>query len=182
MKISIEFTSMRDLLTSLPKFVELIGGEGTPEERFAKALDEDCKSLNVKVTPTDGKPLTGEEVQNVKDAIVEGLAKTRLSESEASETPVSKPEQAQSKPEKEKTGESKGKVAKPENEAKSKTETAVPKEADVRKVFNALIQSGKRDKLKEILKSFGASNFSSLKPEHYAEAIKKAQAELGKED
>ena len=38
MKFSIEFTSMRDFLTSFPKLATLISGDGSPEERFAAAL------------------------------------------------------------------------------------------------------------------------------------------------
>ena len=189
MKISLEFTSMRDLLTSLPKFATLIGGEGSRDERFAEALAEDVKPLVINVTPTDGKPFTEGEKEAIKKGIVDGLTPTRAPQAgatpdeavpfdEAPQTPADKPEPAQEPPKKAKTSKSKAKEEKPVSEPVTPQSDAVPKETDVRKVFNALIQSGKRDKLKEILESFGASNFSSLKPEHYAEAIKKAQAEL----
>lgn len=190
MKISLEFTSMRDLLTSFPKFAELIGGEGSSEERFAAALADDAKPLVINVTPTDGKPFT-EEKEAVKGAIVEVLKPTRSTEQEApktdegvpfDETPqesTSKPETAQEPPKKAKASKSKAEKEKPASEPAAKPDAPAPKETEVRKVFNALIQSGKRDKLKEILESFEASNFSSLKPEHYAAAIQKAQAELG---
>ena len=177
MKISIEFTSMRDMLTSLPKFAELIGGEGTTEERFSKALADDGQPLVIKLTPTDGKAITPEEREGVKAAIVEELAKTRLPE--ASESPAQDAREAQESEEAPKASKSKAKAEKPASEAKTKPEAGAPKEADVRTVFNSLIQAGKRDKLKDILESFGASNFSGLKAEDYAEAIEKAKAELG---
>lgn len=177
MKISIEFTSMRDLLCSFPKFAELIGGEGTRDERFAAALEGDPAPLTIRLTPTDGKPITDEEREGVKAAIVEELAKTRLPE--ASEAPAEKAQEDAEAAEPAKPTKSKAKAEKPANEAKSKPAGDSPKEEDVRKKFNELIQSGKRDKLKEILESFGASNFSGLKAEDYAAAIEKAKAELG---
>lgn len=188
MKISLEFTSMRDLLTSFPKFAELIGGEGSRDERFAAALADDAKPLVINVTPTDGKPFTEEEKEAVKGAIVEGLKPTRSSEQKADEgvpfdetpqEPASEPEAVQEPPKKAKASKSKAEKEKPASEPAAKPDAPAPKETEVRKVFNALIQGGKRDKLKEILESFGASNFSSLKKEHYAAAIQKAQAELG---
>ncbi len=192
MKISLEFTSMRDLLTSFPKFAELIGGEGSRDERFAAALADDAKPLVINVTPTDGKPFTEEEEKEaVKGAIVEGLKPTRSTEQEAPKTDegvpfdeapqesASKPEATQEPPKKAKASKSKAEKEKPASEPAAKPDAPAPKETEVRKVFNALIQSGKRDKLKEILESFGASNFSSLKTEHYAATIQKAQAELG---
>ena len=191
MKISLEFTSMRDLLTSFPKFAELIGGDGSSEERFAAALADDVKPLVINVTLTDGKPITEDEKEAIKGAIVESLKPTRSSEQGApktdegvpfDETPqesASKQEAAQEPPKKAKTSKSKAENEKPASEPAAKPDVPAPKETEVRKVFNALIQGGKRDKLKEILESFGASNFSSLKTEHYAAAIQKAQAELG---
>ena len=176
MKISIEFSNMRDMLTSLPKFAALIGGEGTPEERFAAALADDPKSVVLKVTPTDGKPITDEEKENIKTAVAKGLEQTRT---EAQDDAVTATETAQDAPKKEKTEKSKAKKEKPSNEAVAKTDAGAPTEIEVRKVFNDLIKAGKRDKLKEILDSFGASNFSGLGPDNYAEAIKKARAELG---
>ena len=77
MKFSIEFTSMRDFLTSFPKLATLISGDGSPEERFAAALAGELEPMTIKVTPTDGKPLTDSEKEGVKDAIAEALHANR---------------------------------------------------------------------------------------------------------
>ena len=55
------------------------------------------------------------------------------------------------------------------------------KDADVRKALNGLIKAGKRDAVKAILKSFGADNFSKLKPADYAAVLETAK-EAGADD
>jgi hypothetical protein len=57
-----------------------------------------------------------------------------------------------------------------------------PKDTDVRKALSLLMKSGRKDDVKEILGSFGASNFSGLKPEDFQAVIDKANAILKEGD
>ena len=57
-----------------------------------------------------------------------------------------------------------------------------PKDTDVRKALSLLMKSGRKDDVKEILGSFGASNFSGLKPENFQAVIDKVNAILKEGD
>ena len=68
-----------------------------------------------------------------------------------------------------------------ETPAKPEATGGEVKDADVRKALNGLIKAGKRDAVKAILKSFGADNFSKLKPADYAAVLEKTK-EAGADD
>ena len=57
-----------------------------------------------------------------------------------------------------------------------------PKDTDVRKALSLLMKSGRKDDVKKILGSFGASNFSGLKPENFQAVIDKVNAILKEGD
>ena len=78
----------------------------------------------------------------------------------------------------------KAEKAKAEDPAPAEPEPAeapakdAPKDTDVRKALSLLMKSGRKDDVKKILGSFGASNFSGLKPEDFQAVIDKANAIL----
>lgn len=181
MKFSIEFTSMRDFLTSFPKLATLISGDGSPEERFAAALAGELEPMTIKVTPTDGKPLTDSEKEGVKDAIAEALTKTRgVLPAEPAQKPAEKaapkPTASTDKPKKEKAAESTPEPKKPAQGATGSEEKVSG--ADVRAAFNNLLKNDRRDAVKKILKRFGAANFSGLAEKDYAAAIEASKKYL----
>lgn len=67
----------------------------------------------------------------------------------------------------------------PENAAQKAT---APSDADVRAALNDLLKQDRRDAVKKLLKSFGASNFSGLAKENYAAAIEAARGYLAMSD
>lgn len=64
MKITLEFENAEKFFKELPKFAELIGGEGSPDERFAQALADDPSPLILKITPAD---MAADDMPNNED-------------------------------------------------------------------------------------------------------------------
>ncbi len=183
MKISFEFKDIRDMMISLPKFMQLVGTDAPFEERMAAALAPDPQELVIRVTPRDGVPFTGEEKDKLAELLTDfvkdpdGFVAKHKKPSEddlpyevKDEEPAEKAQESVPEEKPAKTSKSSAKEEKPAKEAKNEV-----KEADVRAAFAKLIKAGKRDTVKEILDAFGADKLPDLKPEHYAEALQKAK-------
>jgi hypothetical protein len=184
MKISFEFKDLRDMMLSLPKFMQLVGTDAPFSERMATALAPDPQELTIKLTPLDGVPFTPEEKEKLRDLLTDfikdpdGFAAKYDAEHAAApketaqEAPVDAPAPApEEKPEK--AGKS---SAKADTASKaSKTASGEVKETDVRAAFAKLIKAGHRDDVKKILDGFGAANLPELKAEHYAAALAAAK-------
>ena len=157
MKISIEFSSIRDLLLEMPKFAQLIAGAGSFEERAAAALEGERHVI--KVTPKDGVPFTEEEQEKILQAVSDQIKEAPQADEEpAPEAPKEKAKKntaAAKKPEKAESGD-----------APEATET------QTRAVLNGLVKSRGNAAVKLVFKKLGVSNFGDLKEEsRYAEAL-----------
>ena len=154
MKISIEFESIKDLLLQMPKFANLITGEGTPEDRIAAALKDD--SIMIKITPTDGVPFTKEEEEKIQKALDETI------ENAASEAKKEEPKKNPPKAEKAETGENQ--------------KPGAVSETDARKILNDLVKARSNAAVKLVFKKLGVSNFGELtKAGQFAEAVELAE-------
>ena len=190
MKISLEFSSVRDLLVNYPKFAELIGGEGSPDERFAQALADDPSPLILKITPADGAAFTPEQkaairktieeyVDKAKDNTIARIAKEQApaaKEEKPAETVESAPVTTAEAAPKEKPSKSPAKEKKAEKEPDSSPEEHVYTKVEATHVLGYLIQNDHRDDVKKILSDAGAENLRTMDPSHYGEAIKAARA------
>lgn len=184
MKISMEFKDMRDMLLSLPKFVQLVATDAPFQERMATALEPDPEILKIQVKSADGTPFTVEEREKLADLLTEFVKDPDnfvanyeakhgpLPEQPAEKAPVAAPEPA-AEPKPAKAGKSSAKADEP-SEAPKKASGEV-KETDVRAAFAKLIKAGHRDEVKKILEGFGAANLPELGAEHYAEALAAAE-------
>lgn len=147
MKISIEFSDLKDMLFQLPKFAQLIVGSGSSEARIAAALEDETPVI--KITSTDGKPLTKEEKEKIREAIAETAG--------WSVTPEEKPAPAAS--------------AAPEAPA-APAPTAEVSETKARAALNGLVKARSNAAVKLVFKKLGVTNFGDLKEEsQYAEAM-----------
>jgi hypothetical protein len=187
MKISMEFKDMRDMLLSLPKFVQLVATDAPFQERMATALEPDPEILKIEVKSADGTPFTVEEKEKLADLLTE-FAKDPdnfvanyeakhgpLPEQPAEKAPEAAPEAtAETKPAK--TSKSPAKADEPAKAPKKASDEV--KETDVRAAFAKLIKAGQRDKVKAILDGFGAANLPELQAEHYAAALAAAEEAL----
>lgn len=173
MKVTLEFENAEKFFLELPKFAKLIGYasqfatfDHVDRAKSEAILQDPAVKVNAAQVPME-KPVTKVEAET-EDAI------------EAPEEPPEEPKVMKKSPAKSEKPQETAK-AKPQEAAKD-SETPTAKDTDVRKVFNRLIKSGKRDKVSEILKAHDAENFSGLDPKYYAAAIKAAKEALGEED
>ena len=183
MKISMEFKDMRDMLLSLPKFVQLVATDAPFQERMATALEPDPEVLKIEVKSVDGTPFTVEEKEKLTELLTEFVkdpdnfvanyeSKHKpLPKQPAEEAPVSSPEPA-AEPKTAKTSKS-AKADRPSEAPKLASDEV--KETDVRAAFAKLIKAGRRDEVKKILDGFGAANLPELNAEHYAAALAAAE-------
>lgn len=116
----------------------------------------------------------------------EARAEAAAAEAPAAETPAPKTKgqkKAAQKPTEapETAEEPKATENTPKPEEAAQTATA-PSDADVRAALNDLLKKDRRDAVKKLLKSFGASNFSGLAKENYAAAIEAARGYLAMSD
>ena len=161
MKISIEFSSIRDLLLEMPKFAQLIAGAGSFEERAAAALEGEQHVI--KVTPKDGAPLTEEEQEKILQAVSDQITKaSQDDENAAPESPKKKP----------KKNTDKAKKSETEAESTPDEAPAGASETEARAVLNGLVKSRGNAAVKLVFKKLGVSNFGDLKEaSRYAEAL-----------
>lgn len=184
MKISMEFKDLRDMLLSLPKFVQLVATDAPFQERMATALEPDPEVLQIQVKSADGTPFTVEEREKLADLLTEFVKDPdnfvanyeakhgALPEKTAEKAPVATPEPtAEAKPAK--AGKSSAKADEPAKAPKKASDEV--KETDVRAAFAKLIKAGHRDEVKKILEGFGAANLPELQAEHYAAALAAAE-------
>lgn len=187
MKISMEFKDLRDMMTSLPKFMQLVGTDAPFEERMATALAPDPEILKIEVKSADGPPFTVEEREKLGDLLTESVKDPDnfvanyeakhgpLPEQPAEKAPKAAPEAAaETKPAK--TSKSPAKADEPAKAPKKASDEV--KETDVRAAFAKLIKAGHRDEVKKILEGFGAANLPELQAEHYAAALAAAEEAL----
>ena len=187
MKISMEFKDMRDMLLSLPKFVQLVATDAPFQERMAAALAPDPEILKIEVKSADGTPFTVEEKEKLSDLLTEFVKDPDnfvanyeakhgpLPEQPAEKAPEAAPEAAaETKPAK--TSKSPAKADEPAKAPKKASDEV--KETDVRAAFAKLIKAGHRDEVKKILEGFGAANLPELQAEHYAAALAAAEEAL----
>lgn len=185
MKISFEFNDLRDMMLSLPKFMQLVGTDAPFPERMASALAPDPQELTIKLTPLDGGPFTPEEKEKLRDLLTDFIkdpdgfvakydAEHAAAPKEtAQEAPVDAPAPApEEKPAK--AGKSSAKT-----DTASKADSGEVKKTDVRAAFAKLIKAGHRDEVKKILEGFGAANLPELHAEHYAAALAAAEEAMG---
>ena len=71
MKISLEFTDLRDLLFSLPKFAQLVSSDSSFDVRAAAALEPNPETLRIQVTPENGQPFTANEKEALRRLLIE---------------------------------------------------------------------------------------------------------------
>lgn len=153
MKITIEFGSIKDMLTSLPKFAQLIAGDGPAEERAAAAMEDGAPVI--KIEKKDGTPFTEEEKERVRTLITQGQPKP------VSEVPA---EEEEPKPKK------KSKDPALEKDPIEATETGT------RKALNDLVKARSAAAVKLIFKELGVANFGELtEATQYAEALALAE-------
>ena len=199
MKIVLEFDNIESFFSQLPRFASLMNFSGQfanitqkPKTATEPTLDEPDLPVierpepgvtRVHGTKTETAEEAGKKIETAYDAaaaaeVAAGPAKPeeQAEEAEAPEELTEAPPKAQ------RGGKGKKSTEKPtpaEEPAQAPPEAAQEvKDTDVRKVMNKLIKAGKRDTVKTILSSFGAANFTALKPKDYAAVLKKAKEAL----
>lgn len=185
MKINLEFENADKFFSELPKFAALIGiANEFASFTYVKKGDTSpvLNPVDVKVyrdadnvvhISGASKEATDEAHDKIAKALDNGVAFVKGQQS-SDEKPAESTDKASEKAEA---------VNSPAEEEKTETDpTETPQEAsgevkdtDVRAALNKLIKGGKRDKVSEILKEFGAKNFSGLKAKDYAAVVEKAK-------
>ena len=175
MKITLEFDSPKEYFEQLPRFAALMNFSGQFADFKAKPqgdadtqiedpdlprIERASDKLTVHTDTVKGK--TKEEVG---DLINKAYDTAEAMGATKSDKDAESPEQQSDAPVKEKK---QPKTSKPE-----------VKDVEVRKGLSELIKSGKRDKVKAILGSFGVVNFTALDPKDYGEVLAKVKEELG---
>ncbi len=167
MKIMLEFDGSKEFIEQLPKFAALINFSG----QFAKFKDdaqlEDPDLPQTERTPDKLTVHAGSVKSKTKEEVGDLINKAYDTAEALGAT--AQPEQEKAKPER---------AEPPKQEEAPKVDKPKAKDVDVRKALNELIKSGKRDKVKEILGSFGAEKFTELKPESYDDILAKIKEEL----
>lgn len=149
MKVSIEFSSIKDLLTSLPKFAQLIAGDGPAEERAAAAIEDGAPVI--KIEKKDGTPFTDEEKEKVRTLISQGRPEPELEAPEEEKKPKPKKKDEDPAPEK---------------------APAEATETNARAALNGLVKARSSAAVKLIFKKLGVANFGGLtETSQYAEAL-----------
>lgn len=156
MKIILEFPNLKDLTVELPKFAAILN---QPIDDYVDITPEE-KDHHI----TIGKGDEAAEASTAEEPTPKQKSQKQTAQklSEAADVPW-ETEVTKSTP---------------------ATENAVQKatDADVRAALNDLLKKDRRDAVKKILKSFGASNFSGLAKENYAAAIEAARGYLAMSD
>lgn len=196
MRISLEFSTLADMLVDLPKFAALISGSGTMEERMVSAgLDFDVaqrkNQIAVKITPPPGVSFTEEDKAAMKAGVTKAIAAsktgTQIAENvkadaektrEATQTPAEPPKKEKAKkntPAPEKAAD--GAQDAPEKAPKdAPAPTKAPDVTEIRKVMKACLDAGKRDEAKAILTSVGADNVTTIPEDKRAEVLARMTA------
>ena len=175
MKITVEFSSIQDMLFQMPKFGQLMAGDAPAEERMAAAIEDDPTPLIMKITPKDGIPFTEEEKDAIRSVISSFIDTARIEKIEkireeitaqaagiaASEVPAEKP---------------KKNPPKEEEQAESKPDEAPEvSQTSARAALNGLVKSRGNAAVKLVFKTLGVSNFGDLtEADQYAKAVAEA--------
>lgn len=165
MKITLEFDSPKEYFEQLPRFAALMNFSGQFADFKAKPQGEaetqieDPDLPRIERTPDKLTVHAGSVKGKTKEEVGDLINKAYDTAEAIGAT--TEPEQQKTAPEQ----------AKPEQDGASKANKPKAKDVDVRKALNELIKSGKRDKVKEILGSFGAEKFTELKPECYDDIL-----------
>lgn len=170
MKITLEFDSPKEYFEQLPRFAALMNFSGQFADFKAKPQGEvdtqieDPDLPKIDRTPDKLTVHAGSVKSKTKEEVSDLINKAYDTAEAigATSTPEPKPEPPKAETEKTKEAE-KPKV----------------KDTDVRKALSDLIKSGKRDKVKEILTSYGAESFTALDEKHYGDVLAKVKEELG---
>lgn len=175
MKITLEFDSPKEYFEQLPRFAALMNFSGQFADFKAKpqgdadAQIEDPDLPRIERTP-DKLTVHTDSVKGKTKEEVGDLINKAYDTAEAMGA-TAQPEQQKAEPTQN--------AAPPKQEDAQKPDKPAVKDTDVRKALSLLIKSGKRDKVKEILESYGAESFTALKPEHYGEVLDKVNEVLG---
>ena len=182
MKITFEFNSIQDMLNQMPKFGQLITGDGPAEERIAMATADDPTPLIMKITPQDGIPFTEGEKEAIRATINQFIdtARTTKIEKVRAEVAAQIASDASPEPPKEKTKKNPPKAKEPEEKANPEPEqapaaAATATETSARATLNGLVKSRGNAAVKLVFHALGVKNFGDLKePSQYAEALTQA--------
>lgn len=169
MKITLEFDSPKEYFEQLPRFAALMNFSGQFADFKAKpqgeadTLIEDPDLPRIERAPDKLTVHAGSVKGKTKEEVGDLINKAYdTAEAIGATAQPEQPEQSES----------------PKQEEAPKANKPKAKDVDVRKALNELIKSGKRDKVKEILGSFGAEKFTELKPECYDDILAKIKEEL----
>jgi len=168
MKITLEFDSPKEYFEQLPRFAALMNFSGkfadfTPKPQGDADTQIEDPDLPQIERVSDKVTVHTDTVKGKTKEEVGDLINKALDTAEAMGA-TSQPEESKPDPE---PKQEKPKASKPE-----------VKDVDVRKGLSELIKSGKRDKVKEILGSFGAGNFTALDPKDYGDVLAKIKEAL----
>lgn len=193
MKISLEFDDMEKFFNELPRFAALIGFSGqfatfthakkpdtvpSLEEPELPAVTQDTGGITI--TATESR--TPEENARKINAAAKVLNATKdslhIPRTDAGSRPgadaAGKAADAAGKgTESTGAGDDAPAEEKPAKTADSGAKKAA-RDTDVRKALNAIIQTGRREKVAELLGEFGAKNFTGLKEKDYAAVVERA--------
>ena len=178
MKITVEFSSIQDMLFQMPKFGQLMAGDAPAEERMAAAIEDDPTPLIMKITPKDGIPFTEEEKDAIRSVINSFIntARTEKIEKIREEITAQAAGMAAPEPSKEKPKKNPPKEKEPEEQAEEKPEEApAVSQTSARAALNGLVKSRGNAAVKLVFKTLGVSNFGDLtESSQYAEAVAEA--------
>jgi len=166
MKITLEFDSPKEYFEQLPRFAALMNFSGQFADFKAKPQGEADTQIEDPDLPRierapDKLTVHADSVKGKTKEEVGDLINKAYDTAEAIGA-TAQPDQADP----------------PKQDEAPKANKPKAKDVDVRKALNELIKSGKRDKVKEILGSFGAEKFTELKPECYDDILAKIREEL----
>lgn len=165
MKINLEFENARDMFEQLPRFAALISFSGQFASFTEKQGEASTKvQLNAPDLPIIEQPAPEQKTVHPTNSMTAEEAGQRIEKA----YDVAEAVNALSEPAPEKA----------EPTPETKPEEKPVKDVDVRAALNQLIKAGKRDKVKEILSSFKADNFSGLNPDDYWLVLAMAQEAL----
>ena len=179
MKITVEFSSIQDMLYQMPKFGQLMAGDAPAEERMAVAIADDPTPLIMKITPKDGIPFTEEEKDAIRSVINSFIDTARIEKIEKirEEITAQTSEKADPEPPKEKPKKNPPKEKEPEEQAEEKPEEApAVSQTSARAALNGLVKSRGNAAVKLVFKKLGVSNFGDLtEASQYAVAVAEAE-------
>lgn len=173
MKITLEFDSPKEYFEQLPRFAALMNFSGQFADFKAKPQGEaDTQIEDPDLPRIERAP----DKLTVHAGSVKGKTKEEVGDLINKAYDTAEAIGATTQPEQQKAVPEQSEPLK--QEEAPKVDKPKAKDVDVRKALNELIKSGKRDKVKEILGSFGAEKFTELKPECYDDILAKIKEEL----